>query len=183
MGHYFYVRVLSETSSILRAWRQSKISMLALSLCVAALPVALLDVPVVIITPIASPSVHPDFRVVNVALHVHRHAAVSQTRKVHAELVDNRSGAHNNQLAADARSTNTLDWACIRNSESHDNYRQVSGAYGILTSSWHGFGEVGTPGSASVAVQDAFALRLFAANGHHFLGSWNDVCTMSYGLI
>lgn len=60
--------------------------MLALSLCVVALPVALLDVPGAhsAPAPIASPSVHPDFRVVNVALHVHRHAAVSQSSKAHA---------------------------------------------------------------------------------------------------
>lgn len=98
------------------------------------------------------------------------------------ELIDNRSGQFNGNYAADARSTDTLDWACIRNAESHDNYDQVSGAYGILTSTWLAYGEPGVPGNASVTVQDAFALRLFAANGHRFSGSWNDACTAPGGL-
>lgn len=95
------------------------------------------------------------------------------------ELIDNRTGRFNGNYAADARSTRTLDWACIRNAESHDNYHQVSGAYGILTSTWQQYGEPGVPGAASVAVQDAFALRLFAANGYRYSGSWNDACTQT----
>jgi hypothetical protein len=91
-------------------------------------------------------------------------------------------GNYNGDYVTDAQSTHTLDWSCIRNAESHDNYHQVSGAYGILTSTWHGFGESGVPGAASVATQDAFTLRLFAVNGHRFSGSWNDVCTLGGGL-
>ena len=98
------------------------------------------------------------------------------------ELIDNHSGSYNGNYAADARSTHTLDWSCVRNAESHNNYHQVSGAYGILTSTWNAFGESGVPGNASVRTQDAFALRLFAANGHRFTGSWNDLCTASGGL-
>ncbi len=107
---------------------------------------------------------------------VEAHAAIA------AELVDNNTGDFNGNFAADARATNTLDWSCIRNAESHDNYHQTSGAYGIETSTWHEFGMTGVPGEASVRVQDHFALRLFAANGHRFAGSWNDVCTMNEGL-
>lgn len=98
------------------------------------------------------------------------------------ELANDRTGHFNDNYGADARSTHTLDWACIRHAESQDNYRQVSGAYGILTSTWHQFGESGEPGEASIETQDDFALRLFAANGYRFSGSWNDACTLAGGL-
>lgn len=101
---------------------------------------------------------------------------------INAELVDNTTGDFNGDFAADARTTNTLDWSCIRNAESHDNYKEVSGAYGILTSTWLALGMTGVPGDASVRVQDHFALRLFALNRHRFAGSWNDACTMGEGL-
>ena len=131
----------------------------------------------------ATPTSHPAIMVREVSM-VQRERPVvrHQAARAISELVNNPSGHYNANYAADARTTNTIDWSCIRNAESHDNYRQVSGAYGILTSSWNGLGFAGTPGSASIAVQDRVALRIFAMNGYQFLGSWNDVCTMSYGL-
>jgi hypothetical protein len=114
--------------------------------------------------------------------HRKRPAVHRRAPRVMNELVNNSTGLYNANYAADARSTNTLDWSCIRNAESHDNYRQVSGAYGVLTSSWNGLGMAGVPGGASIAAQDHMALRIFAMNGHHFRGSWNNRCTMSYGL-
>ena len=183
----------SETSLIWRQVRQSKTIVLGLCLCVAALPAALPTSatdsssvksasPLVAVMVMPSP---PTFREV-VALYsaavVAKPASASVASTVPNELIDNNSGDYNGNYAADARSTHTLDWACIRNAESGDNYHQVSGAYGILTSTWNALGESGVPGNASVRTQDAFALRLFAANGHRFSGSWNDACTAAGGL-
>jgi len=179
------MNVLSETSCFIRTWCRSKVFATALSLCVTALPVALLDTPGahVASASIATTTASQTPRIVESSFTIAALPVVpSQSEKWHAELVDNNTGSYNAQYAADATSTNTLDWSCIRHAESHDNYRQVSGAYGILTSTWHQFGESGVPGNASIAVQDAFALRLFAANGHHFSGSWNDLCTNGGGL-
>jgi hypothetical protein len=81
----------------------------------------------------------------------------------------------------DATSTDTPDWACIRQTESSNHYADVSGAYGILVSTWAYYGFSGVPGQAPPAVQDAFALKLFALNGYKFAGAWNDPCTMNGG--
>lgn len=75
--------------------------------------------------------------------------------------------------AADAVTTTTPDWACIRQWESGDNYTDYAGAYGF---------EGGYYGSTSPATQNAMALRIFAANGYHFSGAWNDPCTAQMGL-
>ncbi len=177
-GHVIGVRCSSETSVTRRTAYESKPLILGLVACLAMLlapapcasaaPVTTLNVPLV--------QSFPRAMVTSVARAVEAHAAIT------AELVDNNTGDFNGNFAADARSTNTLDWSCIRNAESHDNYHQTSGAYGIETVTWHELGMTGVPGEASVRVQDHFALRLFAANGHRFAGSWNDVCTMDEGL-
>ena len=197
------MRQSSETSLIWRRVRQSKTIVLGLCLCVAALPAALPasatdSSSVKSASHLAASVSNPQsFRAV-VALYsatapsakpapvpvVSTKPATTVPAKltVPNELIDNNSGSYNGNYAVDARSTHTLDWSCIRNAESHDNYQQVSGAYGILTSTWNALGESGVPGNASVAVQDAFAMRLFAANGHRFSGSWNDLCTADGGL-
>lgn len=75
--------------------------------------------------------------------------------------------------AADALSTDTTDWACIRTWESGDTYTDYSGAYGFEGAdySW-------MPPSQ----QDALALRIFQRNGDRFAGAWNDKCTEAMGL-
>lgn len=75
--------------------------------------------------------------------------------------------------AADATSVNTPDWACIRQWESGDRYGIYSGAYGFEGADY---------GGLSPAAQDAYALKLFAQNGYHFAGTWNDRCTEAMGL-
>ena len=172
--------------------RQSKTVVLGLCLCVAAIPAALpasatdssdlTSASQRVMRPLSLPASH----VIVVSSYLAVVPRVASVMRVQStvtaapnELIDNNSGVFNGNFAADARSTHTLDWSCIRNAESHDNYRQVSGAYGILTSTWLQYGETGVPGAASVAVQDAFALRLFAANGYRFSGSWNDMCTQT----
>ena len=77
----------------------------------------------------------------------------------------------------DRTSTNTSDWACIRAAESGDDYSSPGGAYGISQATWSSFGQPGTPGSASEAAQDRFALKLFAQNGYRFNRVWHDSCT------
>jgi hypothetical protein len=179
---------LSETSLFWRRARQFKTIVLGVCLCVAALPAAAIDSSgVKIASPLVAMPSRPAFRAVVVlysaAPVMAQKAVVSAEPAVTLnELIDNHTGNFNGDYVVDARSTRTLDWACIRNAESHDNYHQVSGAYGILTSTWNWFGKSGVPGAASVRTQDAFALRLFAANGHRFSGSWNDACTSGGGL-
>lgn len=107
---------------------------------------------------------------------------ISRPKVASTELVDDKSGRFNANLALDARTTNTIDWACIRNAESHDNFHQATGAYGITITSWQWLGYRGVPGQSSVHFQDRVALRIFKMNGDHFLGSWNDVCTLGEGL-
>jgi cell wall-associated NlpC family hydrolase len=78
----------------------------------------------------------------------------------------------------DRTSVATPDWACIRQSESGDNYTDVSGAYGILISTWTQYlHQTGIPGDAPASLQDHEALALFADNGYVFVGTWNDSCT------
>ena len=73
-------------------------------------------------------------------------------------------------------------WSCIRIAESGGNYGDVSGAYGILISSWNAYSSVwapygswSVPGEAPAAVQDLVAYRLYQIGGG--FGGWNDRCT------
>jgi len=68
---------------------------------------------------------------------------------------------------SDATSTNTPDWACIRLKESNDNYRASGdepdgGAYQASETAWLSMGFSGVPNEAPPAVQNAFALKLYA---------------------
>ncbi len=69
--------------------------------------------------------------------------------------------------SADASSTNTSDWACIRFHESRDNYADGNGgAYQFEYGTWHAV--TGLPNPAEdypAAVQDAAALRLYSERG------------------
>ncbi len=69
--------------------------------------------------------------------------------------------------SSDATSTNTPDWACIRQHESGGNYSEGNGgAYQFELGTWNGL--TGLPAPAEdypPAVQDAAALRLFAQRG------------------
>jgi pyruvate/2-oxoglutarate dehydrogenase complex dihydrolipoamide acyltransferase (E2) component len=68
---------------------------------------------------------------------------------------------------SDATSTNTPDWACIRQHESGDNYSIGNGgAYQFELSTWTGL--TGLPSPAEdypAAVQDAAALKLYSQRG------------------
>ena len=68
---------------------------------------------------------------------------------------------------SDASSTNTPDWACIRQHESGGNYSQGGGgAYQFELGTWEGLTGLTTPAQDSPpAVQDAAALRLYAQRG------------------
>lgn len=84
---------------------------------------------------------------------------------------------------SDATSTDTADWACIREAESGDNYSDPAGAYGIEPEAWAEFGNsaYASPGDAPPAVQDEAALAIYAANGDHFAGAWYDPCVQGQG--
>ncbi len=68
---------------------------------------------------------------------------------------------------SDGTSTDTPDWACIRQHESGDNYAEPGGgAYQFELGTWQSL--TGLPAPAedySAAVQDSAALRLFAERG------------------
>ena len=69
---------------------------------------------------------------------------------------------------SDATSTATGDWNCIRVHESGDRYNDSSapsGAYGIISVTWHSYGYSGWPYEASPATQDALALKLYNQYG------------------
>jgi muramidase (phage lysozyme) len=68
---------------------------------------------------------------------------------------------------SDATSTNTPDWACIRQHESNGDYSiGGGGAYQFELGTWEGLTGLGTPAENSPpSVQDAAALRLFAERG------------------
>jgi hypothetical protein len=68
---------------------------------------------------------------------------------------------------SDASSTNTPDWACIRQRESGDDYSEGGGgAYQFALGTWEGLTGLNTPAEDSApAVQDAAALRLFSQRG------------------
>ena len=69
--------------------------------------------------------------------------------------------------ASDATSTNTADWACIRQHESGDNYSVGNGgAYQFQLGTWTGL--TGLPSPAEdypPAVQDSAALKLYSERG------------------
>lgn len=89
------------------------------------------------------------------------------------------------ELAALAAAHNAVQgsmWSCIRAAESGDNYRDTSGAYGILISSWDAYASVwdrygrwSVPGEAPPAVQDLVAYHLYQVGGG--FGGWHDRCT------
>ncbi len=68
---------------------------------------------------------------------------------------------------SDATSTDTPDWACIRQHESGGNYAEGSGgAYQFELGTWEGLTGLSTPAQDSPpSVQDAAALRLYAERG------------------
>ncbi len=73
-------------------------------------------------------------------------------------------------------------WSCIRSAESNDQYSLISGAYGILISTWWAFqsvwaplGNWSTPGEAPPAVQDLVAYHLYQVGGG--FGGWHNRCT------
>lgn len=69
---------------------------------------------------------------------------------------------------SDATSTNTADWACIRNGESGDQYNnpnEPSGAYGILESTANDYGWPWPISSVDPGTQDGYALFLYNSFG------------------
>jgi hypothetical protein len=68
---------------------------------------------------------------------------------------------------SDAVSTDTPDWACIRQHESGGNYTEGGGgAYQFELGTWEGLTGLSTPAQNSPSsVQDAAALRLYAERG------------------
>ncbi len=69
--------------------------------------------------------------------------------------------------SSDATSTNTSNWACIRQHESGGNYAEGGGgAYQFELGTWEGLTGLNSPAEdAPPAVQDAAALRLYAERG------------------
>jgi hypothetical protein len=86
------------------------------------------------------------------------------------------------EAVAAAWAVNNPMFTCIRWAESNNRYEVVSGAYGILISSWQAyrgvwapFGEFPTPGDAPKSVQDLVAYHLYRVGGGY--GGWHDYCT------
>ncbi len=99
-------------------------------------------------------------------------AAVAQARAAAASATPASAPASGPATAApgggsDATSTNTPDWACIREHESGDNYSEGGGgAYQFEFATWHGL--TGLPSPAQdypPSVQDSAALELYAQRG------------------
>ena len=100
-------------------------------------------------------------------------AAAAQAAAARAQAVAAPAPAPASATAAaaggvsDATSTNTADWACIRQHESNDNYAEGNGgAYQFEYGTWAAL--TGLPSPAEdypPAVQDAAALKLFSQRG------------------
>ena len=90
------------------------------------------------------------------------HKPLRGTRRRRLRLQPAPTGA-----VSDATSTNTADWACIRQHESNDNYAEGNGgAYQFEFGTWTAL--TGLPSPAEdypPAVQDAAALKLFSQRG------------------
>ena len=90
-----------------------------------------------------------------------RAAATPPPQGVTASLPVSASGG------SDATSTNTPDWACIRQHESNGDYSVGGGgAYQFELGTWEGLTGLNTPAEDSPpSVQDAAALKLYAERG------------------
>jgi hypothetical protein len=88
-------------------------------------------------------------------------AAASRSQAVTVSLPAPATGG------SDATSTNTPDWACIRQHESGGDYSAGGGgAYQFELGTWEGLTGLSTPAEdSSSSVQDAAALRLYAERG------------------
>jgi hypothetical protein len=88
-------------------------------------------------------------------------AAAAHSQAVTATLPVSSAGG------SDATSTNTPNWACIRQHESGGDYSVGSGgAYQFELGTWEGLTGLSTPAQDSPpAVQDGAALRLYAERG------------------
>lgn len=81
-------------------------------------------------------------------------------------------------LPTDATSTNTLDWACIRQKESGDDYQRggdepFGGAYQASVSTWQALGFSGVPNAAPPWEQDQFALKLYQWDARYTGNPWS----------
>jgi len=91
--------------------------------------------------------------------------------------VQSASTASVGEQASDATSTNTPDWSCIRNAESHDDYSSggdepYGGAYQFSVSTWQSLGFAGVPNEAAPVTQDQAALALYAYDLRAFGNPW-----------
>ncbi len=113
-------------------------------------------------------------------------APITQPVKVQTIAAKQSGPAIPAELAAEAVAAawtvNNSMFTCIRWAESNNRYELVSGAYGILISSWQAyrnvwqpFGEFATPGDAPRAVQDLVAFHLYRVGGGY--GGWHNYCT------
>lgn len=90
------------------------------------------------------------------------------------------------QNSSDYTTTNTADWACIRQAESNDVYNNPNsgGAYGILNNTWVLDGFSATSGDprpylASPAQQNQAALFILNNNRPGFYPGWDDKCVLN----
>ena len=79
---------------------------------------------------------------------------------------------------SDATSTDTPDWACIRERESGDNYTESGmepegGAYQFNLVTWASLGFSGTPAGSPAWVQDRAALALYAWDARYTWSPWS----------
>jgi hypothetical protein len=79
---------------------------------------------------------------------------------------------------SDATSTDTPDWACIRERESRDNYTESGmepegGAYQFNLVTWASLGFSGTPAGSPAWVQDRAALALYKWDARYTWSPWS----------
>ena len=79
---------------------------------------------------------------------------------------------------SDAVSTDTPDWACIRERESGDNYTESGmepegGAYQFNLTTWASLGFSGTPAGSPAWVQDQAALALYKWDARYTWSPWS----------